>query len=303
MKTNKYKRLELYLWWKCNQKCFFCVEMPIMVKHWDHVISNEEMFVKLVSFRKKWYNHVTFLWWEPTIQKNYLFSIKLAKQLWYKVLVTTNALMYQYEKFSKKTLKYIDDLIISIPCIDSDLQKIITDTKNSVDFDKVFTNIRKYWDWNLLKINTVIHKKNINHLELIFKIMNLYKIKEISLTYPEPQENFYWTDFLKENTLLKYSEINLLNILHLAKKYYIIIKIVDIPFCIIWEDNIKLTDDFDYSTRLKIDQDLIKQDRNTKLPRSRILIPKCSWCKYSNVCWGIHKSYIDIFWDSEIIKF
>lgn len=302
MKTDKYKRIELYLWWKCNQKCFFCVEMPIMEKHWNHIISNEEIMAKLLYFRKQWYNHVTFLWGEPTIQKNYLFALKIAKKLWYTVLVTTNALLYQFEDFSKNTLFYIDELILSIPCVHSDIQKQITQTKNIIDYNKVFENIKKYWKWTFIKINTVIHKKNIHHLESIFILMKKYHIKEISITYPEAQANYYGVDFVLKNTLLSYKEINFINFLDLSKKYDTIVKLVDIPLCVLGDICVYMSDDWKYGNRLKIDQNSFRYDRNTSLPRSRIHINKCRWCKYLFICWGVHETYIKIFWDSEINK-
>lgn len=30
----EYKRLEIYVWWTCNQKCTYCMEFPNMEKAW-----------------------------------------------------------------------------------------------------------------------------------------------------------------------------------------------------------------------------------------------------------------------------
>jgi hypothetical protein len=49
----------------------------------------------------------------------------------------------------------------------------------------VFQNIRKYWNGNLLKINTVINKLNYKELQPIAKFMHKYEVKEISFTYPD----------------------------------------------------------------------------------------------------------------------
>ena len=103
-----YKRLEMYLWWTCNNKCIFCVEMKTMEKMWKTKVTEAEIFKKLIKYKQKWYNHVTYLWWEPFIQQNFLFALKIWKKLWYTIMVTTNWSMIQYEKIAKKYLPYID---------------------------------------------------------------------------------------------------------------------------------------------------------------------------------------------------
>jgi wyosine [tRNA(Phe)-imidazoG37] synthetase (radical SAM superfamily) len=70
----------------------------------------------------------------------------LAKKLGYTVMVTTNASIIQFESKSKEYLPTIDQLIISIPIINEQKQLLINGTKGVINFDKVFENIRKYWN-------------------------------------------------------------------------------------------------------------------------------------------------------------
>ena len=86
----EYKRLEIYVWWTCNQKCTYCMEFQNMEKSWDKKVSKYEILKKLIKYKKSWYNHVTYLWWEPFIQPVFLEALKLWKKLWYTILVTTN---------------------------------------------------------------------------------------------------------------------------------------------------------------------------------------------------------------------
>ncbi|MBT3726695.1 hypothetical protein HOG21_03175 [bacterium] len=60
-------------------------------------------------------------------------------------MVTTNASMLQFENISSKYLKYIDELIISIPIVNKRLQKKINNINSIINFDNVFVNIKKYW--------------------------------------------------------------------------------------------------------------------------------------------------------------
>jgi hypothetical protein len=55
--------------------------------------------------------------------------LKAGKKLGFQILVTTNGSMIQFKHLAAKFLPYIDELIISIPAIDKQLQPIINDTK------------------------------------------------------------------------------------------------------------------------------------------------------------------------------
>jgi len=305
---SKYKRLELYLWWKCNQRCIFCIEWINIEKYSQKKISNSEILKKLIKYKKIWFNHVTFLWWEPFIQENFLFSLKSAHKLWYTILVTTNWTVIQNENLSKKYLTYIDQLIISINAINKKSQNIISWISKNINYSKIFNNIKKHWKWNFLKINTIVNKINLNKLNTIsnFIIENKNIIDEISYTYPEILTWYYSKNHIENNILTTYTqwfnkikkEIPLLN------NNWINIKIVDYPFCILKElKYIKITDDYCYDNRIKINDEEKLEDREKILPRRRKHIDKCKWCKYIDTCWWPLIEYIDIIWDKEINKF
>jgi hypothetical protein len=85
------------------------------------------------------------------------------------------------------------------------------------------------------------------------------------------------------------------------------LNIVDFPFCIFpkkyIEKIVKMSDDFNYQWRLKIESDQDEDYRDTvDLPREREHIKKCEKCFYNNICWGPWKKYIELFWDKEIIS-
>lgn len=300
----KYKRLEIYLGWKCNHKCIFCIEMEKITKYFTYEISESEVLGILIKMRKKWYNHVTFLWWEPTIQKNFLFSLRIAKKLWYTILVTTNGSIIAVESKAKEFLPYINQLIISIPAIEDSLQLEINGTKSIIDFSRVFRNIEQYWQWDFLKINVVFNKYNHLRYQEIIDFSVTYKnlVTEISFTYPELNADFYWEDYLKNNLLVAYKEIPYQEIINYAAQKNIKIRIVDVPFCLLGEKNRIYSDDIDYDPRKKINNEGIEKQwwELEFRPRERYHIIKCRWCKYINQCWGPGKVYVQLFWDDEI---
>lgn len=305
---SNYKRLELYVWWKCNYKCVFCVEKEKIDKYFSKNISESEMLKMLLKYRKLGYNHVTFLWWEPFIQSNFLFSLKIARKLWYKILVTTNWVLLPYEEKAKIFLQYIDELIISIPIIDKKLQPVINWVKNIIDFEKVFENIRKYWKWNFLKINTVLNKYNYNKLNSISIFLLNYRdiVSEISFTYPELNRTAHSEYNLLKKVAWKYSEFisYVEGEIDFLSKNWIIWKVVDFPFCTLKDKKyIKFTDDLNFQERKKINNKWIEKNVWEHLfwkPRIRRNIDKCIWCNYNNICWWPSNDYLYFFWDEEI---
>lgn len=319
-----YKRLEIYLGWTCNHKCVFCVEYPTMEKMWNYKVEEREILKKLIKYKKLWYNHVTYLWGEPFIQKNFEFALKVWKKLWYTIMVTTNASLIQFENIAKKFLPYIDELVISIPIIDKKVQPIINDTKAIIDFDNVFSNINKFWKWNFLKVNTVINNFNLKHLEWIVHFLWKYWVKELAFTYPDIYRSYYSREHILSKMAMNYSEAikYIIPAFELAQKYNINTKIVDIPFCVLWDERyIKFTDDFSYQARLKIDfewkelqrintwiwkyekkleENLEVKETDWYLPRMRKVISKCKNCKYNSVCWWPSQHYEELFWLEEI---
>lgn len=314
----EYKRLEIYLWWTCNHKCVFCVEFPTMEKMWDVKVANAEVLKKLIAYKKKWYNHVTYLWGEPFIQKNFWFALKVWKKLGYTILVTTNANTIQFEHIAKKFLPYIDQLIISVPIIDKELQPIINNTHVLIDFEAVFKNIAKYWKWNFLKINTVINAYNYKALIGILDFLKDKNISEISFTYPDIYRNYYSKKHITTKMARPYSEYapEVMKAFDYGKSLWMIVKIVDFPFCTIDQKYHPFTDDMYYQERTKIDyknQELNRpntwknhneksqmEKTKKKLPRMRQLVDKCTSCKYNNICWGPSSRYEELFWLDEI---
>jgi len=295
--------------------------MKTMEKMWNKIITNSEVLKTLIKYKKQWYNHVTYLGGEPFIQKNFWFALKVWKKLWYTIMVTTNWNLIQFDNIAKKRLPYIDDLIISIPIIDKKLQPIINNTKAIIDFDDVFINIKKYWKWKFLKVNTVLNPLNIDYIYDIVKFLIKYDVKELSFTYPDIDIYRYDRDHIEKYLILPYEVVieKITKAFELAVKSWIRIKITDIPFCYLPDETwIKYTDDYDYEWRTKImyhwaefkrkwtderindvedvlrknDDDMKKEQIN---PRMRKYVKECNKCKYLWTCWWIAECYDDFY--------
>lgn len=333
-----YKRLEIYVWWTCNQKCTYCMEYPNMEKYWNKKVSKYDILKKLIKYKKLWYNHVTFLWWEPFIQAVFFDALIIAKKLDYTILVTTNCTTLHIEKQANKYLPYIDELIISFQAIDKEKQKEISRSNAYVNWEWVFKNVNKYWKWTYFKANIVITNDNLDILLDLVKYLHIKNIKNISITYPDIAYNYYWKKFVLEKIAPKYTQClnQIYNIIDFSKKNDINISIVDFPFCIFNKEKIntiiELSDDYNYEDRLKLDVNkyeikhinlksietkkvffnkiymffinLFKKETNNNfiknLPRKRNHCSKCIKCKYKNICWGPSLHYKELYSLDEI---
>ena len=319
-----YKRFEMYLGWTCNHKCIFCVEFPTMDKMWNRVISNQEVLKKLIQYKKRGYNHVTYLWGEPFIQKNFEFALKAGKKLGFQILVTTNGSMIQFKHLAAKFLPYIDELIISIPAIDKQLQPIINDTKWIIDFDTVFANIDTYWNGTLLKTNTVLNPLNLSKIDGIIRFLVDHRVDEFSLTYPDIQFEYYWKKHVQEQIALKYSDVvaAIREPFEYALHHWVAPKIVDVPLCALPDKSwYKYTDDYGYQARTKLmsnetehnrvstwasKQDKVVEihqrssEREKECPRMRKYVDNCKDCSQLWVCWWVSDHYGELYGLDEI---
>lgn len=306
-----YKRLEIYVWWTCNQKCTYCIEFENMEQAWKKKVSKYDILKILLKYRKLGYNHVTFLWWEPFIQPVFHDALILWKKLGYIILVTTNATTLHLESQASKFLPYIDELFLSVEAIGIEDQQKISRTKNYVHWDLVFENISKYWKWKTLKVNIVITQDNLKEIFNIVKFVVEKKIKNISITYPDINYWYYWKEFILKKIAPSYTSCidKILPVIDYLNKMDVKLKLPDFPFCIFPEDNreafIKLIDDFDFETRIKISHNNEELDRwdlsdFRKLPRKRRKIKECEKCKYNKTCWGPSYVYKLLYWLDEI---
>lgn len=305
-----YKRLEIYVGWTCNQKCTYCMEFPTMEKAWKQKVTKQDILKKLLFFKKLWYNHVTYLWWEPFIQGVFWDALKLARYFWYTTLVTTNATTLHIETQAQKFLPYIDELFLSVEALKVEDQQKISRTKNFVHWEEVFENIKKYWSGKMLKANIVVTQDNLAILWEMVEYLHKKWVQNIAITYPDIDLWYYGKSHILEKVAPSYTQAfsYVLPIVEFCEKNQIHLKLADFPFCIfpenIREKIIPLTDDYDYQKRVKVTYDnkiLTREEKNIdEKPRVRLHQIACQTCKYKHICWGPSGHYEELYGMSEI---
>lgn len=287
-----------------------------MERKWKRKVTKHEILKDLIKYKKKWFNHVTFLWGEPFIQEVFFDALKIAKIMGFTTLVTTNATTIHLEAQAKKYLPLIDQLILSVQWIDRDLQQKISRTNVVVHWDEVFKNIKKYWKGNFIKSNIVITTDNLSSIPDLVKFSHKNGIENIAITYPDLDEEYYTKEHLLSSVAPTYSDsmIYINSAVDYSDQYNLNLKVVDIPFCVFPKEKrekyIEMTDDYSYENRVKISDELslnnnykdVPIERTEVLPRERSKIENCSGCKYMNLCWWPAKAYRNLYWYSEINK-
>jgi hypothetical protein len=139
-------------------------------------------------------------------------------------------------------------------------------------------------------------------------------MRDIAITYPDLEGDYYWKEHLKKNVAPTYTESikEIEKINDFCNENSINLKIVDFPFCIFSKEKVEefvnKTDEIDYSDRIKV-VDRVKENwiiyeweikRSEVIPRKRRIIKNCEKCKYVNLCWWPSVSYELLYWYDEI---
>jgi MoaA/NifB/PqqE/SkfB family radical SAM enzyme len=289
------KRVEIYVGFKCNNNCVFCVERNSRLKNQSNSYYNnpEEIENKILELKNQGYNHINFLGGEPFIEKNFLSFLRAAKKQGFSIAVTTNGSLLADEEIAKSHLPLINDLIVSIHGHNEEL--ITKQTKNPRLFEALkntFLNIKKYFKGRLLKSNCVINKLNYQDLPGIIEFIGQNGIKEISLTNMSIKG--YNNDYIVRLNELKQIIGEAVNC---APKQDVLLRFSDIPFCILGE-NYYLTNELYADDRTKLNI----ENKEESFWRPKIKTEKCDNCKLKDLCLGLDLEYYKLFGDSELEK-
>ncbi len=287
------KRVEIYVGFKCNNDCVFCVEKNNRQKYQqeNYYQSQEEIEKKIIDLKEQGYNHINFLGGEPFLHANFLPFLQAAKRYGFSTAVTTNGSMIGNENIARTHLPLINDLIVSIHGHNQELT--FAQSQNPRLFEslkKGFANIKKYFKGRLLKSNCVINKLNFLNLPDILKFIEKNGVKEISLTNMSIKG--YNNDYIVP--LSEFKKI-IPQLVDFAKEKNITLRFSDIPFCILGE-NYFLTNEIFADERVKYNA----ENKAESFWRPKIKTDKCNGCKLEDLCLGLDLEYYKIFGDKEL---
>ncbi|MBR9676979.1 radical SAM protein [Candidatus Woesearchaeota archaeon] len=296
MKNKKIKKSVIFMGYSCNNKCVFCCnenKRNIKEKSFDQI---KKILIKL---KKEGYTYLELIGGEPTIRKDFLKIIRLAKKLSFEtIMFATNGRMLSNYDFAKKVIDAgVNHIVFSIHGHTKELHNQLTQSPKSFEqLIKGITNLKKLGFTNIGS-NTTIVKQNCDYLKRIGELIYNLGIKNaefifVDPTHGAPNHNFetlvpnYEDCSSQINKLLEFATNNNLNYFNI--RYY--------PLCFIdkkYHDKISEINEvevFDVS-HLAPDYNNIDALKSRKIV-SRKKIEKCNNCDYFNICEGYWVEYI-----------
>ncbi len=299
------KRLEFHISYICNHSCIFCSEYDRLEKYNKFPLTILQIKTILLDRRKKWYNHVNFTWWEPTIIPWFLDLLKFAKKVWYKIYVWSNWTMFASEEFSKESLNYIDELSLSIHWYDKKSCLEQTWNKNHFDnFKLIASNINNNKQNNFFFSNIVLNNYNYKDIINILKFIkeSYFPVKQILISNIAPE---WLADNNYANLVFDLVDFKtyITDIINFCNANNLILRFFWIPICILGEENKQYSNDTHWEERHTIErftdvnwkvvlQDIYSPDNS----RKRSFVDKCDDCKFrANPCTWFFKKYLDCY--------
>jgi len=291
MNKAKDKRLHILSSNACNNDCLFCMEDKVGGKQLKNELTNDFIF-KILKDNKKKYDQVLFTGNEPTLNKNLINYVLLAKKLGFKQiqLISNGRILADNKILMKLVMAGVNVFIVSVHYFEKNIHNQITRREGSfAQTVKALDNLKKYHDKYKLQIitNTTLISLNYLGVKTILDFLSQYPLKTavFNLTIPIGEA-------LKNQKInIKYSEVvNLFKKIDFKKYNFEVVINGAVP-CLL-PKNLELLGYKEIVYSETDERKLIKSDSN-KLKR-----PACRQCKFFTICDGVWQNYIELFgWD------
>jgi molybdenum cofactor biosynthesis enzyme MoaA len=316
--------------YKCNWKCKFCNVLKTN-NFWEYDVWDKEVIYQVLKLVRKYTLQqrnnliLSFSWWEPTLNKNLLNYIKLAKSIWIGVVeIQTNwTKLFKDKKYIKKLIAaWLDEIFLAQHSWDNDINKKLWS----------FYDIDIFKDWVSFILKENINKKISIYLNIVVTSINIFNLYDyitflISIWFIEiiphrehdnwlishkisfwfVQPNWY-AEINKKEVLLEYTDEEIKEIdrvVILCRKNNILpdFHFVCPPLCILNYPEYNL----EYERLKKLE----KNKKNCEINESNLEAYKFLWkekrkfqecvnCKYTKYCLWFYNNWIDFVWEKYI---
>lgn len=268
------KNIDLILNKSCNLDCFFCnPESDSKDFLWSKklkILSNIKIFFE------KWFNSITFSWWEPTLDKNLIIYIKFAQKIGFKnIKLQTNLTLLNKDFLELLINSGLNEIWFTYFWYTENTFSNIVG--NSSYFSKYRDNIALIKNSNIrLVSDIVLNDFLIDDLENIIYDLEQNWINHINFKYP-----FNTGKNLLANRIPEYSE----KLRFFLDKKDFSYNILYIPTCFLnWFENKVYKTEYDYisdwnylfSLKETLDKNFYKED-------------ECKNCLYKETCFWLEK--------------
>ena len=294
------KRLDLKVWFACNNMCLFCVQWDKRFKYAPK--TKEQIFKELEEWRQDWITYVVFTWWEPTVHPNILDAMNYAKEIWYtQIQLQTNWRTFSDMEFAKKLVKAgLNEFWPSLhwfkPETHDNLVKAKWAWKQVVQWIK---NAKKLWLYTVT--NTVITKQNYRELPMMALLFTKLWVDQFQFAFPHilwSAEKNKWEIVPRKSEIISYVH----KALDIWKKAWKICMTEAIPFCFMQGYEWAIAE-YKYmpDTKVKDAAWTVESYEEYRWTEWKAKWPQCKKCKLNNICEGPWREYPEMYGWKEFI--
>lgn len=300
------RRLELHLSYTCGQSCAFCSESARMAK-WRHApLRGEEISAVLLARRKAGFSHVTFTGGEPTAHALLPAALAAARKLGFNTYLTTNGGRFAEEPYAAEVLPLVDELCLSVHGPGPETHDAAAGTPGSFDRAmKALANIEKHGASLYLLTNTVVTRRNWEHIEAVLALLTEHpKIRHVLLSNVAPEGRAAKDYAALAVPLSQWRE----RVHSLARPFEangVVLRLFGLPLCALGGRD-DLSNDAHYSPRVTVERRALKglpslvsiTSRDASRRRSKPLA--CRSCEARGDCAGVFDRYLAEFGAKEL---
>lgn len=237
-------RFVLQAGFSCNARCKFCYYRESLRKGTVRDCTTKEVKAKLREGRSLGKYMVDISGGEPTIRSDIFEIISYAKKMDYKkICLITNGIKTADKSFCKKLVDAgMNDILISTHSPIENQHDNLTQIKGS--WKKIWQTVENFKDLEIeIRFNSTIISLNYKDINKSFELWKPYKPDAINLLVLNPSNETVKGEDSDEIAFTSYNEIAsyILDSLNKYQKYFKIINVRWIPFCLLkgHEDKIR----------------------------------------------------------------
>lgn len=300
------RRLELHLSYTCGQRCAFCSE-SVRMDRWRHApLRGEEISAILLKHRKAGFNHVTFTGGEPTAHPLLPVALAAARKLGFNTYLTTNGGLFAHETYAREVLPLLDEICLSVHGPDDETHDAAAGTRGSFDRAmKALANIEKHGDRVYLLTNTVVTRRNWDHVEDLLAMLTEHpKVRHILLSNVAPEGRALKDYKALAVPLSKWRE----RVPALARPFEtngVVLRIFGVPLCVLG-GRLELSNDAHYSPRVTVERRGARSKpgliaiASADASRRRSKPVVCRACDDRGDCAGVFDRYLALYGAAEL---
>ena len=313
--------------YKCNWSCKFCNVLKTN-NYWRNDVSSKKIILNILELVKKYTieqrKHLTlsFSWWEPTLNKNLLSFIRLAKKIWiWTVEIQTNGtILFKNKDYIYELMDaWLDEIFLAQHSWDEIINKELWSYYNIEDFKKwvKFVQENKLDKKISIYLNIVVTKINIFSIcDFISMLLQIWFIDiipkdqdekgkythKISFWYCQPNG---YAELNKDQVLLDFWKeqiVEIDKIVELCQKNNILpdFHFTAPPICVLDYKEYNL----EYSRLKTLEQNTEDGEINEWnlesykwLWKEKRKFDECKQCSNNKYCLWMYKNWINFVWE------